>query len=73
MFTQEIAQLEVDGTMTIIRTERTKGKPIAWSDIGDWKDTQDLLSTYAKLSPQSDLNVYFSNGFLSAAPYLPKK
>jgi NitT/TauT family transport system substrate-binding protein len=73
VFTQEIAQLEVDGTMTIIRTERTKGKPIAWSDIGDWKDTQDLLSTYAKLSPQSDLNVYFTNGFLSEAPYLPKK
>jgi len=73
VFTQEIAQLEVDGTMTIIRTERTKGRPIAWSDIGDWKDTQDLLSTYAKLSPQSDLNVYFTNGFLSEAPYLPKK
>ncbi len=73
VFTQEIAQLEVDGTMTIIRTARTKGRPIAWSDIGDWKDTQDLLSTYAKLSPQSDLNIYFTNGFLSAAPYLPKK
>src|SRR6266705_579433 len=37
VFTQEIAQLEVDGTMTIIRTARTKGRPIAWSDIGDWK------------------------------------
>jgi len=73
VFTQEIAQLEVDGTMTIIRTARTKGRPIAWSDIGDWKDTQDLLSTYAKLSPQSDLNIYFTNGFLSEAPYLPKK
>lgn len=73
VFTQEIAQLEVDGTMTIIRTERTKGRPIAWSDIGDWKDTQDLLATYAKLSAQSDLNVYFTNGFLSEAPYLPKK
>ena len=73
VFTQEIAQLEVDGTMTIIRTERTKGRPIAWSDIGDWKDTQDLLATYAKLSPQADLNVYFTNGFLSEAPYLPKK
>ena len=31
-FTQEIALLEIDGTMTIMRTERTKGKPIAWSD-----------------------------------------
>jgi len=73
VFTQEIALLEVDGTMTIIRTERTKGKPIAWSDAGDWKDTQDLLSTFAKLNAQPDINVYFTNQFLSEAPYLPKK
>jgi NitT/TauT family transport system substrate-binding protein len=73
VFTQEIALLEVDGTMSIIHTERTKGRPIGWSAIEDWKDTQDLLSTYAKLAPQTDLNVYFTNGFLSEAPYLPKK
>ena len=72
VFTQEIAQLEVEGTMSIIRTERTKGKPVAWSDIGDWKDSQDLLATYAKLSPASDLNVYFTNSFLSDAPYMPR-
>src|ERR1043165_8698329 len=29
VFTQEIAKLEVEGTMTILRTERTKGKQIA--------------------------------------------
>jgi NitT/TauT family transport system substrate-binding protein len=73
VFTQEIALLEVDGTMTIIRTERTKGKPIAWSDAGDWKDTQDLLSKFAKLNPQSDLNTYYTNQYLSDAPYMPKK
>ena len=73
VFTQEIALLEVDGTMTIIRTERAKGKPIGWTDAGDWKDTQDLLSTFAKLNPQPDLNVYYTNQYLSEAPYLPKK
>lgn len=73
VFTQEIALLEVEGTMSIIRTERTKGKPIAWSDIGDWRDSQDLLTKFAKLNPQSDLNAYFTNEFLSEAPYLPKK
>ena len=73
VFTQEIAKLEVDGTMTIIRTDRTKGKPIAWSDAGDWKDSQDLLAKYAKLNPASDVNVYFTNEFLSQAPYMPKK
>ena len=73
VFTQEIALLEVDGTMTIIRTERTKGKPIGWTAEGDWKDTQDLLSQFAKLKPQPDLNVYYTNSYLSEAPYLPKK
>ena len=73
VFTQEIALLEVEGTMTIIRTERTKGKPIAWSDAGDWKDSQDLLEKYAKLKAQPDVNVYFTNSYLSEAPYLPKK
>ena len=73
VFTQEIAQLEVDGTMTIIRTERTKGKPIAWSDEGDWKDSQDLLSKFAKLNAAPDVKVYFTNEFLSDAPYMPKK
>jgi NitT/TauT family transport system substrate-binding protein len=73
VFTQEIAKLEVDGTMTIIRTERTKGKPIGWSDAGDWKDSQDLLEKYAKLKAQPDVNVYFTNSYLSEAPYLPKK
>jgi NitT/TauT family transport system substrate-binding protein len=73
VFTQEIALLEVDGTMTIIRTERTKGKPIGWTDAGDWKDTQDLLSKFAKLNAQADLNVYYTNQYLSDAPYMPKK
>ena len=73
VFTQEIALLEVDGTMSIIRTDRTKGKPIAWSDAGDWKDSQDLLSKFAKLNAQSDVNVYFTNDYLSQAPYTPKK
>jgi NitT/TauT family transport system substrate-binding protein len=73
VFTQEIALLEVDGTMTIIHTERTKGKPIAWSDPGDWKDSQDLLEKFAKLKAQPDVNVYFTNEYLSQPPYLPKK
>ena len=73
VFTQEIAKLEVDGTMTIIRTERTKGKPIAWSDAGDWSDSQELLEKFAKLKAQPDVNVYFTNSYLSEAPYLPKK
>jgi NitT/TauT family transport system substrate-binding protein len=73
VFTQEIALLEIDGTMSIIRTERTKGKAMAWSALEDWKDTQTLLETYAKLKPQPDVNQYYTNSFLSETPYLPGK
>jgi NitT/TauT family transport system substrate-binding protein len=73
VFTQEIALLEVDGTMTIVRSERTKGKPIGWSAVEDWQDSQTLLETYAKLKPESDMSRYYTNEYLSEAPYLPKK
>ena len=46
-FNKEISLLEINGTMTILHTEKTKGKPIAWSDAGDWKDSQDLLEKFA--------------------------
>ena len=73
VFTQEIALLEVDGTMTIIHTERSKGKAIGWTAAEDWKDTQTLLETFAKLKPQPDLSQYYTNEYLSEAPYQPKK
>ena len=72
-FNKEISLLEINGTMTIIRTERTKGRPIAWSAAEDWKDTQDLLEKFAKLKPQPDVNAYYTNSFLSEPPYLPGK
>src|SRR6478672_12457754 len=73
VFNKEISLLEINGTMTILRTEKTKGKPIGWSASEDWKESQDLLEKYAKLKSQPDVNVYFSNEFLSEPPYLAKK
>jgi NitT/TauT family transport system substrate-binding protein len=72
-FNKEISLLEIDGTMTILRTDKTKGKPIGWSASEDWKESQDLLEKFAKLKPQPDVNVYFTNEFLSEPPYLAKK
>jgi NitT/TauT family transport system substrate-binding protein len=72
-FNKEIALLEINGTMTIVHTKNTEGKPLGWSSADDWKDTQNLLEQFAKLKPQADLNVYYTNSFLSEAPYLPKK
>ncbi|MEO7404383.1 MAG: ABC transporter substrate-binding protein [Burkholderiales bacterium] len=73
VFTQEIALLEIDGTMTIMRTDRTKGRPVGWSATEDWKDSQELLEKFARLKPQPDLNAYFTNSYLSEPPYLPGK
>ena len=72
-FNMEIALLEIDGTMSILRTKNTEGKAIGWSAIDDWKDTQALLEQFAKLKPQPDMNVYYTNEFLAEAPYAAKK
>ena len=72
-FNKEIALLEIDGTMTILHTKNTEGKPIGWSAVEDWKESQDLLAEFAKLTPQEDVNVYFTNEYLSEPPYEPKK
>jgi NitT/TauT family transport system substrate-binding protein len=68
-FNKEISLLEINGTMTIIRTDKTKDKPISWSASEDWKESQDLLEKFAKLKAQPDVNVYFTNEYLSAPPY----
>jgi NitT/TauT family transport system substrate-binding protein len=68
-FNKEISLLEINGTMTIIRTDKTKDKPIGWSAAADWKESQDLLEQFAKLKAQPDVNVYFTNEYLSAPPY----
>jgi NitT/TauT family transport system substrate-binding protein len=72
-FNKEISLLEIDGTMTILRTDKTKGKPLAWSATEDWKESQDLLEKYAKLKAQPDVTVYYTNEYLSEPPYLAKK
>ena len=66
---EQVARGQLEGALTITRTERTKGKPLGWSAPEDWKDTQDLLAQYANLKPQPDLGVYFTNSYLSEAPY----
>jgi NitT/TauT family transport system substrate-binding protein len=72
-FNTEIGLLEINGTMSILRTKNTEGKAIGWSAIEDWKDTQALLEQFAKLKPQPDMSEYYTNEFLSEPPYAPKK
>lgn len=72
-FNMEIALLEVNGTMTILRTKHSEGKPIMWTAKEDWQESQDLLQTFAKLQEQKDMSKYYTNEFLSEPPYMPKK
>jgi NitT/TauT family transport system substrate-binding protein len=71
-FNKEIALLEINGTMTIIHTKHTDGKPMFWSAKEDWQDSQDLLEKYAKMPPQPDMAKYYTNEYLSQPPYTKK-
>src|SRR5882672_2376977 len=68
-FNMEIALLEINGTMTIIHTKHTEGKPLFWSAQEDWQESQDLLEKFAKMPPEKDMAKYYTNEYLSAAPY----
>ncbi len=72
-FNKEIALLEIDGTMTIIHTKHTEGKPLFWSAKEDWQESQDLLQKYAKMAEVTDMSKYYTNAYLSQPPYMPKK
>ena len=72
-FNMEIALLEINGTLTIIRTKHTQGKPLFWSAKEDWQESQDLLEKFAKMPPQADLAKYYTNEYLAEPPYAPKK
>jgi NitT/TauT family transport system substrate-binding protein len=70
-FNKEIALLEINGTMTIIHTKHTEGKPLFWSAKEDWQESQDLLEKFAKMPPEKDMGRYYTNEHLAQAPYAP--
>jgi NitT/TauT family transport system substrate-binding protein len=72
-FDEELSLAEIKGAQELLWTENSKGNPIGWSAIEDWQATQDLLQEYAELKPEEDLNVYFTNEFVSDPPYEPPK
>jgi NitT/TauT family transport system substrate-binding protein len=70
-FDVPLSLAEIEGSLTLQHTPRTVGKPLGFSDIADWEDTQNLLAEFAGLRPEPDLNVYFTNQFIAEPPYLP--
>ena len=70
-FDKELSLAEILGAQELLWTENSEGNPVGWSAIEDWQASQDLLQEYSGLKPEEDLNIYFTNEFLSEPPYLP--
>lgn len=70
-FDAPLALAEIEGSLTLLHTPNSEGKPIGWSAIEDWQSTQDVLEQYAGFKPEEDVNVFFTNDYISEAPYEP--
>jgi NitT/TauT family transport system substrate-binding protein len=70
-FDEELSLVEIKGALDLLYTPNSEGQPIGWSAEEDWVATQDLLAEYSGLTPEEDINVYFSNEYISEAPYTP--
>lgn len=64
---------EINGSLTLLHTANSEGKPIGWASPVDWTSTQDVLAQYTGLKPEEDINVYFTNDYISEPPYMPVK
>lgn len=71
MFDAPLALAEIEGSLTLLHTANSEGKPIGWSAIEDWTDTQQVLEQYAGFKPEEDVNAFFTNDFISEPPYMP--
>ena len=70
-FDAPLALSEIEGSLTLLHTPNTEGKPIGFSALEDWQSTQQVLQDYASFNPESDVTVYFNNDFIAEPPYLP--
>jgi NitT/TauT family transport system substrate-binding protein len=70
-FDAPLALVEIEGSLTLLHTPNSEGQPIGWVALEDWQATSDVLEQYAGFKPEADVNVYFTNDFISEPPYLP--
>lgn len=70
-FDAPLALAEIEGSLSLLYTENSEGKPIGWSALADWQATQNVLEEFAGFKPEDDVSVFFSNDFISEPPYLP--
>jgi NitT/TauT family transport system substrate-binding protein len=70
-FDAPLALAEIEGSLTLLHTPNTEGKPIGFSALEDWQSTQKVLEDYAGFNPEDDVTVYFNNDFIAEPPYMP--
>ncbi|MEA3336382.1 MAG: MtaA/CmuA family methyltransferase [Chloroflexota bacterium] len=70
-FDVPLSLAEIEGSLTLLHTPNSEGKPIGWSAVEDWTATQQLLEEFASFKPEEDINVFFTNDFISEPPYMP--
>jgi len=70
-FDAPLALAEIEGSLTLLHTPNTEGKPLGFSALEDWQSTQQVLQDYAGFKPEDDVTVYFTNDYISEPPYLP--
>jgi NitT/TauT family transport system substrate-binding protein len=70
-FDVPLSLAEIEGSLTLLHSPATEGKPIGWSAPEDWAATQDVLAKYAGFKPEEDINIFFNNEFIAEPPYLP--
>ena len=70
-FDAPLALAEIEGSLTLMHTPNSEGKPIGWSALEDWQATQQVLAEYASFKPEEDVTVFYNNDFISEPPYLP--
>lgn len=72
-FDVPLSLAEIQGSLTLLHTPNSAGKPIGWSAKEDWTATQELLQKYASFKPEADVGVFYTNDFISDPPYMPPK
>jgi NitT/TauT family transport system substrate-binding protein len=70
-FDVPLSLAEIEGSLTLLHTPNTEGKPLGYSALEDWQATQQVLQDYAGFKPEDDVTVYFNNDFIAEPPYLP--
>ena len=72
-FDAPLALAEIEGSLTLLHTPNSEGKPIGWSSDLDWTATQQILEQYSGFKPEPDIDIYYTNDYISEPPYEPVK